>query len=440
MAAPTNWFQFAKFSEWTDAQIVDAVRLKGVVNAKLASCNPLFARAELRATLAGVYIPSGQVVSNMRTCLAMLENHARANYCDQHTYRLMINSRHWEREVVRPLCLTGLPGIGKTALCEGLMRLMDRKPVVEVGTGYAPTSFQLARHVKVTAANSIVDILKQVVFGNSDQTGSFTFKDLTRVGARTAYRDGLLLAILDEMQLVARAENASANVVKLLLAAVDLRIPVIHTSNFINVSKIMRSGMEVTDRLMVNSLVMTPEQSNDPAEFELREAYEAVSGGAVRNEGAVWSALNEITLRIHRTRIDLLCLAFERARNAGRSRVSLEDVLHAAQSADFAVSRASLVALSSMAISGRPVVGRKDLLCPLGVHLAFPAAAKQELERFQKAAVEEIAVLSSLTPHERRGLAKIQQEQTLSTSPKPKKKVPRATYEALLESATLSSR
>ncbi len=435
MSVPTAWSKFARFSSWTDAKIADRIRLYGTSNLGLSNCSPRSARAEIRTILASIYIPSTQVLVTIRKALAMLEAHARVHYSDQHAYRSTINAAHRKPAVVRPLCITGLPGVGKTALCESLIRLMDEKPVIEVGAGYEPVRFQLARHVKVTAVNSIADVLKQVVFGTDEASRSYSLKELGRVGARSVYRDGLLLAMLDEMQMVARGENASVNVVKLLLATVDLGIPVIHSSNFINVAKIMRSGMEITDRLMVNSEVMVPEQSDDPAEFELRKAYEAATCGAVPDDERLWSVLNDITLRIHRTRIELLCLAFELARQVGRSKISIDDLTHAALSPDFAPSRASVVALSSMAISGRPVVGRKDLVCPLGVHFAFRPGAKQELERAQSAAVEEVAVMSSLTPLERSGLTRIQKDQTPNPSTKPKKRARPPTFETLVANA-----
>jgi len=105
------------------------------LKSRLSNCSPLSARAEIRAILASIYIPSTQVLVTIRKALVMLEAHARVHYSDQHAYRSTINAAHRKPAVVRPLCITGLPGVGKTALCESLIRLMDEKPVIEVGPG-----------------------------------------------------------------------------------------------------------------------------------------------------------------------------------------------------------------------------------------------------------------------------------------------------------------
>lgn len=393
------------------------------------------ARSELRRVLASVYIPSQQALAVIRRALGMMDRHYRQYYASLIDYRLGIGSLTSPLVPVLPLCLTGLPGVGKTELISALMRLLDKEIVVDLGSGYRPAQFTLGRHVKVSAANSLQSILKDLIFGPSQAQGALKIDELRRIGGKKLYRDGCGFLGLDEMQLIARGINAVTNINKLLLICVDLGVPQVHASNFLNVSKIKRSGKEITDRLLVNCIVMTPEPTNDPAELDLRRAYERVTKGVVPQDDSLWSALDELSFRIHRTRIELLGLAFETARMQQRHRIAREDLLVAAQTADFATSREKVRVLSQMAISGKPVMGHDDLVCPFGVRFAFPQDAQRQAERVAHREIEEEAVHSSMTPQEHRGLESMQEAKSDVAKKCRARKAPKATYESLVANA-----
>lgn len=435
MADTSSWTTVDRVAGISDTEIVARIRLDGQPVPGLANCPHALARSELRRVLSSAYVPSNQVLTVVRKALGMLDQHFKAYYASLSDYRLGIGSAISPLPPSLPMCLTGLPGVGKTQMLAGLMRLLEGRIEVDLGPGYRPVTLALGHHVKVTAANSLVGIVKDVIFGHGEASGAMKLSELRKLGGRKLYRDGRGLVALDEMQLIARGTNASTNLNKLLLTCADFGVPQIHASNFLNVAKIKRSGKEITDRLLVACEVMTPEPENDPAEVEMRRVYEKLTKGVVPKSDAFWSALNELSFRIHRTRIELLSLAFERARLQQRHRIEYEDLLVAAQTADYAINLEQVRVLSEMSISGKAVKGYQDLVCPFGVRFAFPPDAQRKAETVARRDIEEEAVRSSMTPQEHRGMEAMQGKESDATKKVRARKAPKFTFEALVASA-----
>jgi hypothetical protein len=415
----------------TDREIIARISLGGELSTGLPSIPAHMAKDKIVSVLKSVYVPSQQVLRIVARALSMMQDHYHDHYASPLNYRRGINNLKSPVPTALPLCLTGLPGIGKTELAKAVMRLVQDQIVADIGDGYGPAALTPGRYVRVTAGSSLLRILEQAVFDEKELGNKLSFDNLNRIGPRKVYRDGLALLILDEMQVFARGSAESVNIIKLLSMSADLGPPQFHISNFRNVGKIKAS--EVTDRLLAECVVMTPEVADDPAEMELRRAYAAVTARVVPNEDDFWSCLNAITFRIHRTRIKLLGLAFEITRSSARSVISINDLKSASLASQFAIKREQVRALSKMAIDGKTPKGHKDLECPLGTHFAFPADAKQTATAAEDAAVEAAAARSSLTPGEAKILDKLTCQET-DCIKKEKSRRPRATYESLVAS------
>ena len=87
--------------------------------------------------------------------------------------------------------------------------------------------------------------------------------------------------------------------------------------------------------------------------------------------------------------------------------ISINDLVSASLTSQFAIKREQVRALSKMAIDGKTPRGHKDLECPIGAHFAFPADAKAAVTCEDVATVEAAAARSSLTPAEVKALDKL---------------------------------
>ncbi|AOF86798.1 ATPase associated with various cellular activities family protein [Hydrogenophaga sp. RAC07] len=427
------WLALEDLLALSDTEIIARITLGGDRSPGLPSISAHLAKDKLRSVLKSVYVPSHQVLRIIVRALVMIQDHYLLHYASPLDYRRGINSLRSPVPTALPLCLTGLPGVGKTELAMAIVRLIQDQFLANIGDDYAPALLTPCRYIKITAGSSLLNNFGKIVFGDAKNGNKLTFDDLTGMGARKLYREGLAMLILDEMHLIARGTNASVNIVKLLTLAADCGPPQFHISNFRNVGKIMGSGWEVTGRLMTECVVMTPELSDDPAELELRRVYEAVTCGVVPNDGEFWSHLNAITFRVHRTRIHLLSLAFEITRTASRSVISIADLKSAALTSQFAVNRLQVDVLSKMAIDGKTPKGHKDLVCPLGAHFAFPSDAKQAAIAAEETEIDAAVVRSSLTPAEAKAIDDLEDKENKSIK-QTKKRRPKADYDSLLAS------
>lgn len=425
------WLAMEDLLALPEAEILARITLRGNSSPDLPTVPAYMAKDEIVSVLKSVYVPSQQVLRIIARVLAMIQYHYHLYYASPLAYRRGINSLKSPVPTALPLCLTGLPGIGKTELAKAVMRLIQNQILADIGDGYAPALLTPGRYVRVTAGSSVLKILGQAVYDEKELGSKLSFDNLSSLGPRKVYRDGIALLILDEMQVFARGSAESVSIIKLLSMSADLGPPQFHISNFRNVGKIRAS--EVTDRLLAECVVMTPELADDPAEMELRRVYAEVTGGVVPNRDDFWSCLNAITFRIHRTRIKLLGLAYEITRGSARSVISINDLMSAALTSQFAIKREQVRALSKMAIDGKTPRGHKDLECPLGTHFAFPSDAKQAATVAEETVVEAAAARSSLTPGEAKALDKLTSRET-ECSTREKSRRPKATYESLVAS------
>ncbi len=247
------WLAIEDLLALSDSEIIARITLGGELSPDLPSISSHMAKDKIASVLKSVYMPSQQVLRIIVRALAMIRDYYHLHYASPLDYRRGINALKSPVPTALPLCLTGLPGIGKTELAKAVMRLIQDQFLADIGEGYAPALLTPGRYVKVTAGSSLLRILGELVYGEERIGGKLTFDDLSGMGPRKLYRDGLALLILDEMHLIARGTNASVNIVKLLTLAADCGPPQFHISNFRNVGKIMGSGWEAKacNRLIV---------------------------------------------------------------------------------------------------------------------------------------------------------------------------------------------
>lgn len=434
MNAKGTWpYRLEAFS-FNDDEIRRRVELFGEPALDLAGHGPHLAAALLKTELEKVFLLSRQGLKLIRKILAEGERHLITYYSHSLDFLRAMNGRNSPFMDRVPICLTGLAGVGKSALAKAIFRLLYGTTVVELGSGYGSREFRHVAHVKLKEARSMKDLLGVFQLDVATITLGMSIAQLREHLSRQLHGDGVVLLIVDEFQFQSLSSEAHLSVTKKLLSLAFIGVPLMYIGNYSLVQKLMSRNQEVSDILCADPVVVHPDTLDDPVVPALFAEYNRLSSGAIPADLDFMEQVAEYTFNLPRGRISLLSGAYLHARTNGRYVVKPLDLEAAFFSTAFHKFRMDVQDLRTMALTGRTPDGRKSLECPFGMDREFMKAAKAIAQKLEKKKMQEIAANSSLTPDE------LKAKDALSGAASkmersPKKVTPRPTLEGLIERA-----
>jgi hypothetical protein len=427
--------------EVSDEQLERLTRQPGVVAVGLGALGPVTAAETLKRHLEHVFEPSSQTNRVIRRLLGVARAHLMLYYPGRIEYVKGINSKSSPLVPTPAICLTGLAGCGKTAIARALQRVLHGTATVDPGAGHPMATLESMWYIPVEASRALKDLLA-FPLGNRGAEMAFLQSDARRIQwvSRLAFRDGLALLLVDEWQFITQSAAANTLATKLLHALRYVGLPLCFAANYSLCWRLMKRPQEDAQRLLVDPIVMLPDDPDDPSVTALYEEYRRVSDGALfANAGSVVEQVQSYTSGLKRSRIELLALAYRFARERKAHEVSAADLEKAYRAAEFTTYRREVEILHQQNVSGQKV--REDLWCPFPLPPDVKAKAAKRAQDAEQKDVRQQALLSSLDANERHDYQQIQGEQkpsgqspTAGASPRRPRRPP-ATLENLLEGA-----
>lgn len=396
--------------ELSDSQLNLLTKRPGVVASGLCALDPATAAVTLKQHLKPIFVPSAQTNRVIRRLLGLARGHLMLYYPGRIEYVKGLNAKSSPLVPTPAICLTGLAGCGKTAISQALQRVLHGAATVDPGAGHPVATLETMWYVPVEASRALKDLLA-VPLGDKSVEMAFLQSDARRIQwvSRLAFRDGLALLLVDEWQFITQSAAANALATKLLHALRYVGLPLCFVANYSLCWRLMKRPQEDVQRLLVDPIVMLPEDPDDPSVTALYEEYRRVSGGALfANPGSLLEQVQSYTAGLKRSRIELLTLAYRFARERKAHEVSAADLEVAYRAAEFTTYRREVEVLHQQQVSGQKV--RKDLSCPFDLpqHVE-EKAAKRALDAEQEE-VRQQALLSSLNAKERHDYQQIEGE------------------------------
>jgi len=391
------------------------------------------AKSILDPALQKLFVPSVQTRKILRELQALCRCYSAERYPSEVAFLRNIYANDAEHASydpsIRVTCLTGLPGVGKSAVILAFGRLFGTQKI-DVGRH---GTFELRSTWRMTVKSG--SGMRQLVAHLFRHPGSLGPKTI-QFGAiqRELCAQGVASIHADELQFLTQGEG-NALPAKLLNSLARLGPPLVYVANFSLLHRLNSRPQEEKQRLLAKPLFMNPDapESNDWIEF-LRALFRATPSFADLTPDKVGRRLWSYTFGIRRLVVILLTEAYVAMRVRDAYRVTERDIDTAYGAPGYAASRCDVeILLADLTDSHR----RKDLKCPLpressarvhgGNVVKYPATEEHQRR------LAEAAVIASMTPEER-------QRADIDEPPGSKKPRfparPRATTEDLLEGAT----
>lgn len=395
--------QLIKATELPSGPVKDIERLKLVE-----------ALEALKKNMQDVFVATDQCTSIMMELLELGAAYIRRIYGEQSHQQIV--SRVYQPglmkenpiEIRPPIHLSGLPGVGKSALIFALERLLPAPPAIPIPGG------------------SLIHIPIVVSRANGKSTQRAMLQDFARPGPMPRSLDGLIddtvnwlyticagLICADELQFLAHSK-ASINVSKTIMSIGDLRVQAVIGCNFNVLHKLVKEPAQIQARTLDRVIYLHPESPGTRDWKKILSAQCNVCDGAI--ESAVFDAADqlwEMSAGINRHLVSLLLLAFRKARMRGAKIAKMEDVVSAYNSGDFLtqrnqveflIGRAAGLKVTRSAISPTQ---KLDLECPFPEGNRLTSDYQLAATERSQAQFDETLVIDSMTRAEKEALKKI---------------------------------
>ncbi|AVX92151.1 transposase [Pseudomonas koreensis] len=382
---------------------IESIRRRVIVRPEpvvdLEALHPLVAAEIFFERLKEMYVPNEFSLNFIQEMIGLAYLHNRKVFCSEAAYAAgVFNPPDVE---VSPICLNGLPGVGKSQTIAALQKAMP--PPVELTCALFEGSIELTSTWYASArgkAGGRQLLLDFVHGGGHDGRGSNSAKLLLEC-RRRANRDGVSMVVLDETQHINTGMGAS-KVTDILLTMTAIGPPMIYVSNYSLLHKLFGRNSEDKQRLLSEPRTMLPEDPKSQNWAEYVGECIRVSGGRIKADTNELAAeLYRSTFGIKRLAVQLLKLAYIECRVAGRTRIEIEDLHAAYRSSAYTSNATDVEALQLQSINKGGRKARMDLRCPFELPIQYKSNVVSFTRADRDMRVQERVFDSSATAAER---------------------------------------
>jgi len=298
--------------------------------------------------------------STLRQLASVARSFAGTRYPDERTFIQLAYSPTPVDFMPPVICLTGLAGVGKSAITKAFQRLFPPGSLIDV-PGHA--AFPLTGFWQFTFAG--FSGLSKLLTQNFRDPRVQKSKGAASKAAAEAVAQGISLIATDELQFLTQS-SANTLAAKVLLQMSAIGPPLVFTSNYSMLHRLASRPHEERQRLLTFPIIIHP-LASDSGDWhklvrEFLKAAPELSG--LRCAPNIEEQLHTYTFGIPRSLVLLIGIAYSFARRRSDfCKVSLNDLESAYRSVDYSSTRNDILALVEGLINPRKL--RSDLACPL---------------------------------------------------------------------------
>lgn len=342
------------------------------------------AAAQLQAHLRKVFIPDIDSLTAAQRILQTGLAYAINAYPDIGHYIRASSSGSFTVDPEPPTwLLTGLAGMSKTATFDALARAIGPAPLFQASVHTPPRKLLGVMFLTVPSKatnRTMYGQLRMKLGMSANGSARNRDQDLDEV-RRELYRQGCLVIVVDESQVVANGAVAGAAFVNLIAYLRRFGLPVIVLGNFSMCHGILSQHSQNRQRLLAAPYIMQPDRPDDPDYVSHLQAYVEACGGilAIEPERDA-TRICALTGGGSRALLMLVCNAYSEVRSqshrAGKVKVDLVALERAYGSANYFDFRSEIQLLRQHAFDSSRLP--KDLRNP------FEAVGDAAVERRER--------------------------------------------------------
>jgi energy-coupling factor transporter ATP-binding protein EcfA2 len=359
----------------------------------------------LKVALEAIYIPSDSELDILRLLAEEAYAHSLWWYPDRAGF---VANCYLPQSPLRPslpYCLTGPAGVGKTKLLEALKRLLPPDADMS-GHGFTEGPVISMWYCPIQSSCSLGEMLARFPTYAEDRRAPG--KRCCIQLARLAYRLGIGLMALDEMQFMTQSQTSNTRVAQAIQQFAFFGPPMVYACNYSLGHRLLRRPLEERQRMLARPLVLLPDLPADPSFVDLLAEFRAVAPDVFAfDPERDAAAIHQCSAGLRRLVVDLLVIAAESALRAkGGSLVDVQQLLQAYRSTRFTANRRDVEAMHVQEATGKSE--REDLSCPFDLPAEKIASAPASSTRAKE--VRDAMLLSAMTPDQRADLRRLQSE------------------------------
>lgn len=331
--------------------------------------------------LSNLYIPTTQELALLRKLVHTASAHCELTYrCDQqYIERLYTHFEDFATTDSTPdiqtlICLTGPAGVGKSSVLHAMRRLLPAPTEVDLGARHGTICTHSHWHAQVHGRTTAAQLLES--FSRTEHASADTKpKQIHSLSKKIAYKSGVSIFLLDELQFLTQSASANTAVTKFLFQLSHVGVPLVYAANYSLCRLLQRRHEQERQRLLASPVVLTasPPDSVDWSNY-LRHLQSLLGSSLQVDLHQERYTVHRLTAGLKRLVVQLLKLGYALAWQAGQRHMALSDIRAAYDHTEYAVSRQQAEAMCSPHTSKSA-----EYECPF----PLPKVAADELIRAQ---------------------------------------------------------
>lgn len=405
-------------------------------------------------TLKSIFEPDHQIRGAIRQIVSIMRAHAESNFASDAQYLGGLHAKEpWIHQSLPAYCLTGLGGVGKTALLKAVFRLLGQSGRIQVGA-YANLPLVAAWPITLRDGVGLNSLLGEHLFDQTNDAAvnplelaevtvkvkSRSLPLLANLARRISWRDAVCLLWVDEFQFISQSSNANSLATSVLLQLQSIGPRLLYCANYSLIHKLMRRHQSERQRLLSKPIILLPSGPEDQNwRNYLKVVCETVPDILKFDPIADAKEIHLLTFGLKRLVVELIVAALPFAtRKRKKQFIGMDEFKAAYKSESYTANRVDVEILTEQAIRGQEM--REDLWCPFR-----STDLKQNVEEltvainnFEKR-TEDAFLESAMTPQERAGAKELIGSGTSSTISAKVYKLrgPKATKDDLLKGVAM---
>lgn len=369
----------------------------------------------LEKMLDELFIPTKQTVDIMSSFIGSAIGHNNMVYSNKNNFKKGAYAKDPPLPLfVYPICLTGLAGVGKSSLLNAFKRILPKDEEFYVDQYHSNFKFRSAWFLNVTDKMKLSSMLMSFINAGSDKNnvgekkrkGKVDIEKLRNSGRHWAYITGVSFLAADELQFIARSQNANALITNIIMMLFSLGLPGVYSVNYSLVHRLLTRPQEDRDRILSNVRVLFPDDPNSTDWIETLKGYKKLLPKCFRFDPIADAVhVYKMTAGIKRNLKKLFLISYRKHRETDNN-IYLMDLEWAFNSQEYSIRRDDIKHINEYYITGK--CQRKDLMCPVEIPKSQSQLYKDlAQEKSMKSLVANV-IAAFMTKEERQVYQKLQ--------------------------------